>query len=215
MIAGRNAKCGMAITATLGLSAMAAFAETKSALQEITDTADRICGIVATSGSSQSVKATGEIKAELNGLVKKFANVGGSLAGGIDSATYDGLVQTALPKALEDLRSCKLSVFLVLQKKLLPETAPPDAVSSPVVQPASKAAGDATTRGDEGKVFLLREPMPLRRRPGSYDDNPVAQLAAGDEVTVLRDDRSDGWKYVRDDQTHKEGFLPASAMSSR
>ena len=55
------------------------------ALKAITDTADRICGTVAAAGESQSVKVTGDVKAELGGLAKRLAELG--ISGTGDLAT--------------------------------------------------------------------------------------------------------------------------------
>jgi hypothetical protein len=94
------------------------------ALQEITDTADRLCGNVATSGQTNSLKASGDVKAELNGLVKKLADIGVSASGETNSSAYEGVVQQELTTALQDVRKCKLKVFNTLQEKLLFNVAP-------------------------------------------------------------------------------------------
>lgn len=46
------------------------------ALKVIADTADRICGTVVAEGNSQSVEVKGNVKGQLNGLVKKLAELG-------------------------------------------------------------------------------------------------------------------------------------------
>jgi hypothetical protein len=40
------------------------------ALSLITDTADKICGIISHAGNSQSLKVKSEVKAQLNGLIR-------------------------------------------------------------------------------------------------------------------------------------------------
>jgi hypothetical protein len=91
------------------------------ALQEITDTADRLCGNVATSGQTNAASGAAEVKAELNGLAKRLADLGVSASGSTSSSTYEGVIQQELPTALRDVRECKLKVFQTLQEKLLPD----------------------------------------------------------------------------------------------
>jgi hypothetical protein len=88
-------------------------------LSAITDTADKICGIVATSGSLTNVKVQGDVRAELNGLAKRLADLGISGNAQYSSSTYEGLVQQDLATALKDVRDCKLKVFNTLQEKLI------------------------------------------------------------------------------------------------
>jgi hypothetical protein len=93
--------------------------DTSQALIAITDTADKICGIVATSGNVTDVKVTGDVRAQLNGLAKRLADLGISAATEFSSRTYEGFIQQDLPAALKDLRDCKLKVFNTLQDKLI------------------------------------------------------------------------------------------------
>jgi len=108
-----------------------ALADTPAALAAISDTADRICGIVATQGESGQSKVQGDIHAELNGLARRLATIGGSGAADITSSKYQGLLQQDLPTALKDVRECKLRVFEKLQAVLLPGTAPASGPNSP------------------------------------------------------------------------------------
>ncbi len=106
-----------------GISCFPAYAEdTAQALAEIANTADSICGTVTAAGRSNSVKVTGDIKAELSGLFKKLANLGVSGSGEMTHSDYEGVLQQQLAGALNDLRQCKLKVFNILQEKLLPDS---------------------------------------------------------------------------------------------
>jgi hypothetical protein len=98
------------------------YAQNLDALKAIPEAADRICGIVATSGEYGSAKVTGAVDAALSTLLKKLGNFGVSGAGEISSGSYQGLIQSELPTALKDLRECKLKVFLVLQEKIIAPT---------------------------------------------------------------------------------------------
>jgi hypothetical protein len=49
-----------------------------------------------------------------------LVDLGISGAGDLKSTTYQGLVQDELPKALNDLRGCKINIFDILEEKFLP-----------------------------------------------------------------------------------------------
>jgi hypothetical protein len=89
------------------------------ALKAIADTADRICGTVSTSGDSQSMKATGEVRAQLSGLARHLTELGINGAGSIDNDAYVGVLRSDLPTALNSMQECKLKVFQALEQKLI------------------------------------------------------------------------------------------------
>jgi hypothetical protein len=101
-------------------------------LSEISDFADRICGSVSKSGDATSVRVRGEVKAELEGLAKRLANLGISGSGEVTSNKYEGVVQEQLPMALNDVRQCKLSIFEALKPLIISEA--PRRPSLPRVQ---------------------------------------------------------------------------------
>jgi hypothetical protein len=86
------------------------------ALDLITRSADRICNIVQTEGSSHSEKVTGAVNAQLKGLIGKLADLGISGEGSYGAEDYAGLIREDLPTALKDNAACKTNVF----NKLLP-----------------------------------------------------------------------------------------------
>ena len=112
---------GLMSVATAFASFPACAQSVAQALQEITDTVDRLCGNVATSGQTNAASGAAEVKAELNGLAKRLADLGVSASGSTSSSTYEGVIQQELPTALRDVRECKLKVFQTLQEKLLPD----------------------------------------------------------------------------------------------
>jgi hypothetical protein len=144
------------LAATIGASGMALIVagaplpsygeDVARALQEIIDTADRLCGNVATSGQANAARGAGEVKAELNGLVKRLADIGISASGEKSSTSYEGVVQQELTTALRDVRECKLKIFNVLQEKLLPQVTPaaPVATQPPAAQQALPAPASAS-----------------------------------------------------------------------
>lgn len=90
------------------------------ALLTITETADRICGIVNTFGGTTSMQARGNVRAELNTLIKQLADLGITVSGDLSKDTYDGVVRSDLPETLSKVRQCKERVFNTLQEKLIP-----------------------------------------------------------------------------------------------
>jgi len=113
-------KVGSLVLALTGLTPFVAHAESnEQALQEITNTADKICGIVAAKGETSTVAVKGQVNAELNGLAKRLANLGISGTGDITSSSYEGIVQQDLTSTLKDVRECKLKVFERLEEKLV------------------------------------------------------------------------------------------------
>jgi len=125
-------------------------ADTPAVLTAIADTADRICGIVAAEGQTQSSKISGDVKAELSGLARRLASVGISGAGDITSSSYQGILQQDLPIALKDVRECKLKIFDKLAGTLLPGVAAPssaqappaDLLQSPLLAPVIESAAN-------------------------------------------------------------------------
>ena len=140
----------------VGLHADRAMADTPAALAAISDTADRICGIVATQGEAGQSKVQGDIHAELNGLARRLATIGGSGSTDLTSSKYQGLLQQDLPTALKDVRECKLRIFEKLQTVILPGIAPASGPSSPppdlIQAPSNAQAVDtskSTTRNED------------------------------------------------------------------
>jgi hypothetical protein len=82
-----------AITLWEAMQPIPARADTAAALTALADTADRICGIVSTQGEAGSSKVQGDIHAELNGLARRLATLGGSGSVDISSSKYQGLLQ--------------------------------------------------------------------------------------------------------------------------
>jgi hypothetical protein len=91
----------------------------EKALKLINDTADRICNVIKTRGSSHSVKVTGDITAELTGLASKLADVGVKGAGKFRDAQFRGVLQNEVASSVHDSAKCKLKVFEDLQAKLV------------------------------------------------------------------------------------------------
>ncbi len=101
----------------------AANADSHDALAAITDTAQKICNDVPTTGERQSVIVNGDVKAEINGLLKKLGDLGISGTGGYSSDEYAGVLQKDLAQALKNNSDCKLSVLTMPVDRMLPQAA--------------------------------------------------------------------------------------------
>jgi choline dehydrogenase-like flavoprotein len=148
-----------AITLWEACQPIPACADTAAALTALADTADRICGIVSTQGEAGSSKVQGDIHAELNGLARRLATLGGSGSVDISSSKYQGLLQQDLPTALKDLRECKLKVFQQLQAVTLPGTAQQSGAGAPTAEllqaPANAPTVDTAITGDKSAEMAL------------------------------------------------------------
>lgn len=108
-----------ALTLGVAAQAQAQGVSNSDALATIAASADAICGRIRTSGEYQSEKVSGEIKTELNSLLKKLADAKISGAASYAADHYAGLLQPDLPSALKDQRDCKLRIFGNLVDKLI------------------------------------------------------------------------------------------------
>jgi hypothetical protein len=90
-----------------------------TALSLITKTADGICNTVRDAGSSQSVKVKGDVKAQLNGLIKQLADLGISGAADFAADQYEGLLHADLATAMAKNAECKFNVFNKLQERMI------------------------------------------------------------------------------------------------
>ena len=96
-------------------------ADTNSNLAAIADFANKICNDVPTTGGRQSVAANGNVKAELNGLIKKLGDVGISGTGGYSAEEYAGVLQKDLAEAIKNNSDWKLAVVKMLVDRVLPQ----------------------------------------------------------------------------------------------
>jgi hypothetical protein len=97
------------------------------ALKLISESASDICNTVEKEGSSQSTDLSGDVKAKLGGVIGKIADLGVEGAGKFSSAEYRNVLyrnvlQQDLAKTLQSNAECKLSVFKLLQEKMIEPT---------------------------------------------------------------------------------------------
>jgi hypothetical protein len=92
------------------------------ALRAITESAASICNVVKTEGSSQSVEVSGDVKAELAGVVKKLADLGISGAGRYASEKHDlTVLQQDLSNTIKSNSDCRKGVLELLKDKMIPD----------------------------------------------------------------------------------------------
>ena len=103
------------------ISAQNSFEQEQEALKIIANFADRICKDIPLQGKQDKLELSGKAKAELRGIVKKFADLGLEGAAKHEAAQYEGLLQSDLLSAIQNSANCKLKVFDSLKDKLLPQ----------------------------------------------------------------------------------------------
>lgn len=102
----------------------------KDALNVIADFADRMCNKVPLIGGTENLELSGTAKAELNGLLKKIADLGIEGAAKYQQDEYENVLQKDLATLLRDSSKCKLEVWKDLKDKLLTTTNPPPTIKN-------------------------------------------------------------------------------------
>ena len=171
----------------------------QKALELITNTADRICNIVSIKGDAGSPETNADVKAQLDGLLSKLADIGTSSIWGINNETYQNILQQDLSATLKDNAACKLKVFNSLLGKLLePATAPPVPVLQPPPSsraPASPSAAIIPSPGPSNGASAAAHPD----RPYKY--RQVRRLLAGRAHAGLGQRGPDGQALGRGQRT--------------
>jgi len=171
--------------AVMGITALATHAhaeDTTTVLHEITDTADRLCGYVGQSGHASSAQITGDVKAELNGLAKRLADLGITGTGGLNSTEYEGVLQQELTAALRDVRQCKITVFDTLQSKLIPTPAPPSPALGPQPRHLDQEAAAKLATSVKGSGISVMITAPSDPEVRAYEGELFQALHAGGVV---------------------------------
>ncbi|MCU7843316.1 MAG: hypothetical protein KZQ93_05705 [Candidatus Thiodiazotropha sp. (ex Monitilora ramsayi)] len=93
----------------------------KEALEIIANTADQICNKnVQQSSQSNEISLSGEVNAEIAGLVKKLVDLGIVGAGSYSTKETQGILQYELADSIKSQSNCKQGVFYALLEKLIP-----------------------------------------------------------------------------------------------
>jgi hypothetical protein len=88
-------------------------------LKMISDFADRICPQVPLEGGSSTFELSGQAKAELASLLKRFTDIGLQGAAKYQQQQFQGLLQKDLLTAMRDTTNCRMTVANTLMGKLL------------------------------------------------------------------------------------------------
>ncbi|MEJ2653204.1 MAG: hypothetical protein P8173_15840 [Gammaproteobacteria bacterium] len=92
----------------------------REALNIIADFADRICNDVPLAGTRESIKLSGEAKAELSNVIAKLAKLGIKGVTKYANTKYQGVLQEDLATAIETGMKCKNDIATKLESELLP-----------------------------------------------------------------------------------------------
>lgn len=98
----------------------------KEALDVIADFAERLCKDIPLEGSGESIELSGEARAELNGLIKKLADLGIQGIGKYQKSYYEGILRSDLAEVLKSRTECRLEIFRKLEDKFFVSTRTPD-----------------------------------------------------------------------------------------
>ena len=91
----------------------------KEALDIIAGFANDICGGLEDHGEKTSVQVSGELNAEIKGLLKKLAGLGISGTAAFENESYQGVLQKDLASLLKDKIECRKMVIMEF-KTLVP-----------------------------------------------------------------------------------------------
>jgi hypothetical protein len=99
----------------------------QAALKEIREAAADICYTVPTTGRQSDINLSGEVDAQLAGVISRVANLGIKGAGQLKNQEYQGVLREQLATTLKDSSDCRKDVFKLLVDKMLPSAATPAA----------------------------------------------------------------------------------------
>ena len=115
----KNAVSWAVFLCAAGLAPVAALDFNAEQLQLIQNTAASICNTVKdAAGKKTDLAISGDVKAELNGLVGKVVNVGSTGKGSLSREEFEGLSRDATAEALKGDQGCRERVFNKMFDKL-------------------------------------------------------------------------------------------------
>jgi hypothetical protein len=161
----------------------------RTALKDITDAAERICNSIPLSGTSQSAELSGQAKAEVNGVIKKVAELGVQGAGKYQTSEFSNVLQRDLAQAIQTNANCKQTVFGVLVDRMIPARS-----SGPASVPAdpAKAVSQQSVRQRlrQGDAIFVEIQMP--KPPGPNDGLFLRIFGGGVAYTIEKYDQKTG-----------------------
>jgi hypothetical protein len=177
-----------AFVCSAGGSATSAQQLNAQQIQIIKDTAASICNTVKEAkGQKSETQLQGDVKAQLNGLIGKVVDIGGSGKGSLDREEFEGLSRDATATALEGDRSCRERLFNKMFDTLSANPSGLQKINNADSKEFSLAAGQSVllTNSDIimaviGHPFRGNGPLMGIRLAGK-----VEQLAVGSSVNFL------------------------------
>jgi hypothetical protein len=142
----------------------------REALDFIAEFADKICKDIPLEGYGNNIELSGKAKADLNGLIKKFADIGIEGAGKYAKSNYQGLLQKDLLNALKNSTNCRLEVFKDLKDKLL--------TTSDQLQDSAPEPTTGTVKST-GFTLKIKKLLPYHIACHMYDNFKLNQVIEG------------------------------------
>jgi len=103
----------------------------QKALNIISKFANDICTKIPLEGHGTEINLSGQAKAELNGILKRIADLGIEGSGDYKDAEYQGIIQNELAEAIKNADTCRFNVFKELKDKLVPSTVSTQRIQEP------------------------------------------------------------------------------------
>ena len=109
-------------------------------LRTIADTAGQICYTVTQEGQQREKELSGTVRAQLNGIIAKVADIGGEGSAKLKTEKYQGVLQEQLAVTLKHSADCRKDVFDRLVPVMLPAPLPPSPSPPARITPAPPPA---------------------------------------------------------------------------
>lgn len=116
--------------------------ERQEALEHIQSFIARVCQRAVVSGSRTTVGGRAQIDADLKGLSRLLANVGGEVGANAERVSWDGVAQEQVVQAIESGNACGVQITELLVPLLLSEPVSPPDDPSPSAAPEAGATGE-------------------------------------------------------------------------
>jgi hypothetical protein len=165
----------------------------RTALKDITDAAERICNSIPLSGASQSAELSGQAKAEVNGVIKKVAELGVQGAGKYQTSEFSNVLQRDLAQAIQTNANCKQTVFNVLVDRMIPAKSSASPSGLAVAQPdAPKSPSQQSIRQGlhDGEAIFVDINVPKPR--SGKDEDFLRNVGDNFSFTITKYDPKSG-----------------------
>jgi len=163
----------------------ASIEDNEKALNMIADFADRLCKDIPLQGHGDNLELSGSAKAELNGIIKRLANLGIDGAIKYQNTDYEGLLQKDLVTALKDSTNCRLQIWNDLKDKLISSNTFP----APTTIDPSKARFGVTLGWQLARYeFIYDSPTPEAKNASQAARSDIEMMLHQDNFPYKVDD---------------------------